>query len=246
MRVWRQLLGGNYERDVSSIGANTSFQSQAQWRANLRELRQHVRYDEPLINSEYVVIDTETTGFHPSEDQVLSIAAVVLDIGVHDLRTVFQTYVALRSGSVIPKTVQELTGITPEMLATAPEISDALMQFLRFIGDRIIVAHHAGFDIRFINIALRKAFGIELDHIVLDTGKIAMILHSFDQYPSLDALIAWYDISSSDRHSAQGDARMTAEIFWVELVQLSHLGIHTLGDLWERLMWLENSRVIRE
>ena len=239
IRVWRHLLGGSMQRELGSLGSNQTLQSQAEMRANLSDLRNHVGYEDKLENLQFAVIDTETTGFSPSADQLLSVAAVKLDGWDELLQTTFHTYVELAAGVIVPEAVVQLTGITPDRLIGAPKISAVLTNFLQFVEDRIIVAHHAGFDIRFLNTALRKSFGIELSTPVLDTGKIAMLCHPFNKYPTLDMLLSLYEIPITDRHSAIGDALMTAELFVRELKMLSALGIDTLGQVWERLLWLE-------
>ena len=239
IRMWRQLLGRGVDNNMGTASAGTSFQSQAEWRAYLNELHQDVRYEDPLEALPYVVLDTETTGFSPATDELLSIAAIKLDRGNSFSQAMFHSYVALRAGTTIPASVQELTGITPTLLDGAPDIDEVLLPFLRYIEDRVIVAHHAGFDIRFLNVALRKKYGIEIDSVVLDTGKIAMLLHPFNKYPTLDGLLALYEIPIHERHDAKGDALMTLELFCRELQQLKTAGISTLGELWERLLWLE-------
>ncbi len=242
IRMWRQLFGGVVDRNMGTVSSGHSFQSQAEWRAYLNELHQHVRYEDQLEALPYVVLDTETTGFSPGADELLSVAAIKLDLGKSVAQAIFHSYVALQKGRIIPESVQELTGITHSLLEGAPDIDEVLLLFLRFIEDRVIVAHHAGFDVRFLNVALRKKYGIELDSVVLDTGKIAMLLHPFKKYPTLDWLLALYEIPIHERHSAEGDALMTLELFCRELQQLKAVGISTLGELWERLMWLERTR----
>ena len=238
IRVWRHLLGGALERELGPLSANQSLQSQAEMRAFLSDLRNHVQYEEKLGQMQYAVIDTETTGFSPSDDQLLSVAAVKLDGQAQDPQA-FQSFVALPGGMAVPQAVQDLTGITQDVLREAPKIADVLTRFLQYIEDRVLIAHHAGFDIRFLNNALRRNFAIELTSPVLDTGKIAMLLHSFNKYPTLDMLLSLYEIPAKDRHTAEGDALMTAGVFVRELALLNAHGVETLGQLWERLMWLE-------
>lgn len=243
IRVWRHLFGGDGQRDYGTLDSSRSLQAQAELRSYLNDLQHNDLYEEPLSQLQYAVIDTETTGFSPQDDKLLSVAAVLVNGRSELVTPPFQSFVAVSENTVIPKVVQDLTGINVETLSGAPKISEVLTQFLQFVEDRILIAHHAGHDIRFLNAALRKSFGIELNSPVLDTGKIAMLLHPFKQYPSLDLLLSLYEVPQHNRHSADGDAWMTARLFMDELAELDAIGVTTLGQVWERLLLLEQQHL---
>ncbi len=241
IRVLRHLLGGLAGNPYGTMDSPTpSLQSQAELRAMINALQEHEMADQVLDELSLAVFDTETTGFVPTEDCLLSIGAVCLDPGVRETIPDFHTYVKLPKDRIIPDVVVQLTGITEQTVADAPDLGYALQIFLQFIGDRILVAHHAAHDIRFINANLRKSWGVELHHQVLDTGKIAMALHRFKKYPTLDILLALYEIDTVHRHTALGDALMTALVIRRQLAILKEEGVQTLGQLWERLLVLEH------
>lgn len=243
IRVLRHLLGGLAGNPYATMDSPTpSLQSQAELRAMLHALHEHEMADQALDDLSLAVIDTETTGFIPTEDCLLSIGAVCLDPGATQSAPDFHTYVKLPKGRSIPEVVTRLTGITEQTVADAPDLGYALQLFLQFVGDRILVAHHAAHDIRFLNVNLRKSWGVELHHQVLDTGKIAMMLHSFKKYPALDVLLALYEIESVHRHTAIGDALMTSVVISRQLALLQQEGVQTLGALWERLLVLEHGQ----
>lgn len=239
IRMLRHLLGGAPGHPLTGLDTSRSLQAEAELRAILGELRSGERFETGLDETQYAVIDTETTGFSPQEDALLSIAAVRVDGLRVPSGEGYHTYVCPGKDREIPEVVQRLTGITPERVEDAPSPALALQEFLQYVEDRVLVAHHAGHDVRFLNAALRRAFGVELDRQVLDTGKIAMVLHPFRKYPSLDTLLSLYDIPVSSRHHALGDARMTARVLCHQLRLLKESGIFRVGQLWERLLLFE-------
>ena len=243
IRVLRHLFGGSTDTSYAAMeGKASNWQSEAELRSILHALQEHEMADYPLDALSMAVIDTETTGFYPNQDHLLSIGAVQLDVPNGQEHPTFHTYVKLPKDYLIPDVVTDLTGITEETVKDAPDLGSALQSFLQFVGDRILVAHHAAHDIRFLNVGLRKSWGVELDHHILDTGKIAMILHDFKKYPSLDVLLSLYGVVTSDRHTALGDAMMTAKIMTTQVALLQEKGLTKLGHLWEWLVVLEHER----
>ncbi len=237
IRVLKHLFGNsNTELDRGLENAE-SLQAQVEMRATLRAIHEHEMSDLQLTQAPYAVIDTETTGFEVQQDRLLSLAAVLFD-QTASVRE-FHTFVKLRQGDEIPQVVRDLTGITEEVLRDAPPLELALQAFLQFIGDRVIVAHHAGHDVKFINAALRRHFAIELQQHIIDTGKVSLCVHDLKKYPSLDALLELYEIPVTERHTALGDARMTACVWARQIHLLQALGVSTFGPLWERLYVLE-------
>jgi DNA polymerase-3 subunit epsilon len=238
IRVLRHLFGGATDRSLAGTG-EPSIQEQVELRSLLAALREHEMSDTALNDLEMAVIDTETTGFDPLVDVLLSLAAVLVDPGAR-VGEPFHCYVRLPADRQVPPHITELTGITEEDVRQGEPLAAALQKFLQFVGERVLVAHHAGHDVRFLNAALRKSWGVELDHHVLDTGKIAMWLHQMAKYPSLDVLLALYEIPLEGRHTAHGDAKMTAEVVNRQFALLDRQGVRTLGKLWEAMLVLEH------
>lgn len=242
IRVLRHLFGGSGNRELARLDSERSLQGQVELRSLLSAVHEHEMADSQLTDLAYSVVDTETTGFSPLEDHLLSIGAVNCDPLKPQNDAGFHTFLQLPSGQVVPSVVTELTGITTAQLVLAPQPDKALQAFLQYVGDRLIVAHHAAHDIRFLSLALRRAWSIEWQAQVLDTGKLAMCLHTFKKYPSLDMLLSLYEIPVTERHTALGDARMTEHLLRALLAELITAGVQTLGDLWERLLLLEHSQ----
>ena len=238
IRVLRHLFGGSPGQPPVGAGTQPTVQEEVELRSLLAALRAHELSDRALRELPLAVIDTETTGFDPRADAILSIGAVWIDPDGDG--EPFHRYVRMPPDFAVPPHIEELTGITAEKLRQGLPLDLALQEFLQYVGERLLVAHHAGHDIRFLNAALRRAWGAELDHHVIDTGKIAMWLHNLPRYPTLDMLLSLYDVPAIGRHTADGDARMTAAVARRQLELLAAAQILTLGQLWECLLVLEH------
>lgn len=160
-----------------------------------------------------IVFDTETTGFYANEgDRITEIGCVeVIDLIAtgKDLRHL------VNPERDVPKEVTEITGHTFEMLRDKPKFAEVAREFLDFVGDAVLVAHNAKFDMGFINMELERA---GLPPIPAERFKdtAAMARARFPGSPaSLDALCKRFDISLGTRvkHGALIDAYLLAEVY---------------------------------
>lgn len=190
---------------------------------------------QPLSRTRFVVFDTETTGFDPCNgDRIIALGAVTLANGKLNRDDYFDRLVKpFRS---VPKTISELTGINNEMLEDANDFFRVFNDFLDFLKDGVLVAHNASFDISFINWRL-KACQAKLNCPVVDTLRISYSLEPTLKNHSLDNLVWIYKIPSARRHTALGDAIMTAELLEKFLFRLRKQHITTLLDLFNHLHW---------
>ncbi|MBR6689174.1 MAG: PolC-type DNA polymerase III [Clostridia bacterium] len=156
----------------------------------------------------YTVFDIETTGFTPGSDAITEIAAVKVKDGV--AIDEFSTFVNPERS--IPKEVQELTHITPDMVKEAPKIEEALRGFLDFAKDTVIVAHNAKFDTSFINYYADKC-GYEKPEFAIDTLAIAREMFEGYENHKLGTIAANLNIELENAHRAINDARATAKVF---------------------------------
>ena len=101
---------------------------------------------EYFFEDEYAVIDIETSGLDPTQDEIIEIGAVIIRDG--EILDRFHTFV--KAERSLQPWIIKLTGITDEMLRDAPNRATALEMFLRFWGDRPIVVSHAKFTLRFL------------------------------------------------------------------------------------------------
>ncbi len=188
-------------------------------------------WNRPLQTSRYVVFDTETTGFYPyNGDEIISIGGVVIENGRICEDQVFHQLVnPFRS---IPPAVSEITGITGKMVADKPGVCTVINSFLDFIGDGILVAHNADFDMAFLNIKLNWYTQKEICNPVIDTYKLSRTM--WPELPShdLDSLLKKHGIPIEGRHTALGDSLMTARLFLIFLNELEERKIETLKQLY--------------
>ena len=164
----------------------------------------------------FVVLDTETTGFSFEEDRILSIGAVKIKKEIISVQDVFDIY--LEQEKFNKETVHVHGLLKNGHRDCISEIS-AMQKFLEYVGNAIIVAHHAGFDMGMLNTALERHGLPKLKNTVLDTGVIykKTLIKSYLVQPksnySLDELAEKFSISRKDRHTALGDAYITAVAF---------------------------------
>lgn len=171
----------------------------------------------------YVVFDIETTGFYPGQDKITEIGAV--KIKNRQIIERYSTFVNPERS--IPLKVQQLTGITSEMVQDAPIIDIIIDEFLGFVGDSILVAHNADFDLSFIKHFARLK-DIEIKNTTLDTLELARTLFPDFKNHKLNTLAHEFNVTLLGHHRAVNDAEATAAIFIHLTNHLDGLNIHNL------------------
>ncbi|QTN22428.1 DNA polymerase III subunit epsilon [Rhizobacter sp. AJA081-3] len=184
--------------------------------------------DHPLAELSYTVFDTETTGLAPSEgDEIIQIGATRIVAGKLRREDCFEQLVDPRRD--IPEASIPIHGITPAMVAGAPAIDTVLPAFHAFAQDTVLVAHNAAFDMRFLELK-QAATGVVFDQPVLDTLLLSAVVHPQQESHRLEAIAERLGVPILGRHTAVGDAMVTAEIFLKLIPLLAERGIHTLGQ----------------
>ena len=178
------------------------------------------------LNGTYVVFDLETTGFSPIKDKIIEIGAVKVENGV--ITDKFSTFVNPKVP--IPFEITNLTSITDDMVMEAPDIETILPQFLEFVGDAVLVAHNASFDVSFIEQNCRYQ-DITPDFTSVDTVAMARILLPTLSKFKLNVVANALHISLENHHRAVDDAGATAEIFVKFVEMLRARNIKTLTKL---------------
>ena len=197
--------------------------------ANLVDDGKPIAYDPKDINLEdatYVVFDVETTGFSNVYDTIIELAAVKIHNGqVIDTFERFSNPHRKLTAKII-----ELTHITDDMLATAPELDDVIREFHDFIGDGIVVAHNASFDLGFLYVAYKNA-GINVRHPGIDTVELSRLVNPGQKSHNLKTLTKKYNIELTQHHRAIYDTEATGELFLHLLKQADDLGIKNLNEM---------------
>lgn len=178
----------------------------------------------------YVVFDTETTGLHPTQgDAIVSIGGVRVVNGRILTGETFHRIV--NPGRPIPAESVKFHGITDEMAADKPPLELVLPQFKAYAADEILVAHNAAFDLKFVRMR-EKACGVTFDNPVLDTMLLSSYIDGTPENQFLDAIAERYGIAvnAADRHTALGDALVTAAVLLKLIDALERKGIRTLEE----------------
>jgi DNA polymerase-3 subunit epsilon len=191
--------------------------------------------DAPPERVRFVALDTETTGLDPRRDRLITIGAIAICDGEILLEDSFEVMLKLayNNSSVT------VHGITRDEALGGMEEAEALAEFLVYLRDGVIVGHHIGHDIEALNCACERYFQFKLRNRSLDTMDLTLYLNddgAFADRPmaqgfTLDGLCEMFGIAAHDRHTAGGDAFLTARIFQRLLRAAKLAGRNTLSSL---------------
>ena len=185
--------------------------------------------DYPLLESTYVVFDTETTGFNATAgDQMIEIGAVKIKNG----EIIDRFDELINPGMNLRSEIVNLTNITDEMLKDKDNEENVTKRFKEWISDLPMVAQNARFDISFMESAYKKYNLGEFSNVVIDTMEISKAQNPDSTKHNLTALSKRYGVhfDESGHHRADYDAEGTALVFWK---MISNLGSNykTISDL---------------
>jgi len=186
--------------------------------------------DQDVKTLRFVVFDTETTGLNIKTDRLLSIGCV----GISDLKIrvtdQLETYV---KQDMFEADTVKIHGLLKGGKQEKIEEKAAVIQFLDYVKNSVLVAHHAAFDVTMINKALSRLQLPKLKNKVLDTGHIfrKTKLDTSKVHFGLDELANRFNIPLHDRHTASGDAYITALLFLKLVSKLNTSGNLHLNDL---------------
>jgi len=171
----------------------------------------------PIEQVRFVVLDSETTGLDPRKDRIVTIGAIAVlnhEILIEDS---FEALLKVQFNS----SAVTVHGVTRDESLAGLDEPEALDQFLRYLGNGIIVGHHIAHDVNTFNAGYERHFGFQMENASLDTMELALHLERDGAFAgrdaiqdfSLDALCALFNVIPHDRHTAPGDAFITALVF---------------------------------
>ncbi len=182
-----------------------------------------------LLEDEFVIFDTETTGFYVGNDQMIEIGAVKMKNG----EVIASFDELINPNRLLPKKITELTNITDLMLKDKDNEEMVTKRFLEFIGNDPLVAHNAKFDIGFIKNACNKYNLGEFTNTVCDTMSMARMLSPEWSNHKLSTLVKKYNVEwdETEHHRADYDALGTARCFYKMAKILNDRNIETTNDI---------------
>lgn len=159
-----------------------------------------------------VVLDCETTGLNPKQDRILSIGAIGIQNNVIQVKDQFSVFVKQNLSN--PKSIS-IHGILQNNVDCFTNEKEAIRGLLQYLGNSKIIGHHISFDIQMINLALQREGLPNLKNKVLDTTTAYAQFKgvNFEVHKSLDELCEEFGIQLKDRHTALGDAFLTALVY---------------------------------
>lgn len=179
------------------------------WKEYLQKFKQ--KQPNSIETTRFVVFDTETTGLDIVNDRILSIGAIGISNNQIEVSDTFEKY--LIQDEFKAETV-EIHGILKEGNIEKISEKKAIEKFINYLGNSVIIAHHAAFDIEMINAALKRMNLPKLKNKHIDTGILyKKLANKKDQHFNLDVLCEEFNIPKHDRHTASGDAFITALLF---------------------------------
>jgi len=168
-----------------------------------------------------IVLDTETSGFQVGKDRILSAAAILIEEGCIQLEgsrawMVRQEDVEFTESSTVH-------GLVPADIEGGLSEEEFLGELLPMLHARVVIGHHAAFDVRMLDEAMRRNLGQKWRNPYIDTAQMAS--HELPAFhrtgyanqpdPSLDDVCSELSLYPMERHSAWGDAFTTAEIYLI-------------------------------
>ncbi len=179
-----------------------------------------------FAETDFVVFDLETTGAKTPPCRVTEIGAYHVRGG--RITEEFQTLV--NPETLIPPFITQLTGISNRMVKNAPKFCEVVTDFLDFIGDSVLVAHNAHFDMRFLNHEIGRVYeNYRMANPSLCTVRLSRRLNQNVENHRLKTLADYYRVALVNHHRASDDAHATAHIFINLLEQLQTHGVRDLA-----------------
>jgi DNA polymerase-3 subunit alpha (Gram-positive type) len=181
------------------------------------------------------VVDVETNGLTPTENELIEVGAVRVEWLQDHFEITKHFHTLISPHHMPPFNIQNLTGITPQLLSGAPPFEEVATDFVKFLGDDMFIAHNVFFDIKVINGNLKKIGWDEINPPLVDSQNLISMVYPTLENHKLNAVARALDFKLKDSHRALDDAQVTAEIVIKCLEDISHYDYIFLEEL-ERIL----------
>ncbi|MBU0481539.1 MAG: 3'-5' exonuclease [Proteobacteria bacterium] len=207
--------------------------------ARSQEYFRNFNKDLPLQDYDFVVFDTELSGFDLNKDEIVAIGAVKIRNLQIQCACTFYSLVRPEKDAHTPSTL--IHRLTPGKLIAARPLAEVLPEFIDFCGEAVQIGHYTRLDLDFINKATTKLFGGALKTPYLDTMRLAMAYneskhgHYYDHSNihgayTLNALSREFNLPIFTEHNALQDSLQTAYLFLFLVKKMREYGFRTLND----------------
>ena len=181
------------------------------------------------LDTTYCVLDIETTGLSFKTEKITELGAVKIKNG--EIIDQFESFV--NPEKPIPEKIVNITHITDEMVKDAPTIEEILPKFLEFMGDTVLVAHNASFDIGFIRYNAEQ-MGLTFENSYIDTLRLAKELFPEYKRYKLGVIADNLGIKVDVAHRALDDVITLVKVFHVMIDRMKEKGIQTISEIDEK------------
>ncbi len=164
----------------------------------------------PVSNLTFVVFDTETTGLSPGKDRIVEIGAIKIRNGT----IIEERDWLINPGQPIPARVTKIHGITDEMVKDKPSFAAVYPDFQAFVGDAILIAHNARFDVAMVKEEVERNNLSHPGNVVIDSLKLFRTWYPEAETHKLSDLAAHVGITGDGFHRGDADSRFTALILF--------------------------------
>ncbi|WP_372808686.1 exonuclease domain-containing protein [Pontiella sp.] len=167
----------------------------------------------------FVALDTEASGFHVDNDRILSVAVMELKAGAIDVASAREWIV--NQPQTLPNKASEIHGILRSEIEQGVPAPAMLEELLPMLSGAVVVGHNIRFDAFMLDAACQRHFGIRFRNALVDCGAMAMnelvpfhrVGYARQRMPTIEDICAHLDLPMPDRHTAEGDAFIAAQLF---------------------------------
>ncbi len=175
----------------------------------------------------FVAFDFETTGLNAGSDRIIEFGAVKFTGS-----KVLEDFGALANpGISIPEQATEISGITDEMVASESSVEEILDPFLEFMGNSVLIAHNANFDMRFLRVALSGSGRADVKNLLIDTQQLARRAFPGQKSYALQNLASFLNFELNNAHRAVDDSIQCMKLFNACVQNLSFMGEISLKEV---------------